>query len=233
MEINMARGPLAEVKADVLVISAWKDAPLGQRAREADRVLGGLASSAVVEGAFKANTHEVEWIYPAPIRARRVLVIGAGAQGDFDRRTLRKLAAAALRKARAKGAKTVCLALDMPEVLDEEAAIATIVDGSITGLTEPSLYKDRSSEGEVNEILVWTREDSEALQECIERGKKLAAAVNLGRWLAEEPPNVMTPVRAAEEAARMASEHGLECEVLGEDQIRDAGMLSLLSVANG
>jgi leucyl aminopeptidase len=229
----MAGGPLAEVKADVLVISAWKNSPLGQRAREADRVLGGLASSAVVEGAFKANTHECEWIYPAPIRVRRVLVIGAGVQSDFDKRALRQLASAALRRARSKGAKTVCLALDMPEGLREEDAIESIADGGITGLSEPSLYKDRSEEGEVTTILIWTREDGQGMQECLDRGQKLAATVNFGRWLSEEPGNVMTPVRVAEEAAKMASEYGLQWEILGEDRVRDARMMSLLSVANG
>src|SRR5207253_7851385 len=70
-------------------------------------------------------------------------------------------------------------------------------------------------------------------QTGLERGQKIAAAVNFARWLGDEPANIMTTVRVAEEARKMAEENGIECEILDEDAIRTAGMNSLLSVSQG
>src|SRR5205085_6640226 len=72
-----------------------------------------------------------------------------------------------------------------------------------------------------------------AAEAGLRRGEKIAAAVNFARRLGDEPPNVMTPERLADEARRMAEANGIECEVLDEEAIRAAGMNSLLSVSAG
>jgi leucyl aminopeptidase len=51
--------------------------------------------------------------------------------------------------------------------------------------------------------------------------------------VADEPANIMTPVEVATRAQAMAKDVGLDCDVLGEDELREQAMLSLLSVAEG
>lgn len=60
-----------------------------------------------------------------------------------------------------------------------------------------------------------------------------AVAQNEARDLANAPGNVLTPTKLAARARELASEVGLECEVLGREQIRYAGMGAFAAVAQG
>ena len=51
--------------------------------------------------------------------------------------------------------------------------------------------------------------------------------------LVNEPANLLTPLKMAEAARKMAAEFGLECEVLDQDRMKQLGMGALLGVAQG
>ena len=70
-------------------------------------------------------------------------------------------------------------------------------------------------------------------QSALNHGRILAEAQNFTRELANEPANLLTPMRMAERAREMAAEQGLECEVLDQDRMRQLGMGALLGVAQG
>ena len=55
----------------------------------------------------------------------------------------------------------------------------------------------------------------------------------MARALIAEPPSFMTPTRLAQEAERIASEHGLKCEIIDSDKAKEMGMGSFLGVARG
>ncbi|MDQ5825630.1 MAG: leucyl aminopeptidase, partial [Chloroflexota bacterium] len=168
---------------------------------------------------------------PGP--ARRALLIGTGKVSAYDVRVVRRLAAIAVRQARAKKAARVAIALPVAGRIDTNLLVQAVADGALTGLADSDLYKDRENKGEVQTLQVVVTQADDAASEALERGRKIATAVNFGRWLGDEPANIMTPVRAAEEARRWAADCGLNCQVLGEDELREAGMGSLLSVADG
>ncbi len=64
-------------------------------------------------------------------------------------------------------------------------------------------------------------------------GQAFAEGENLARTLQARPGNVATPSHLAAEAARIADEAGLECEILGPVEMEAEGMHALLSVARG
>ncbi len=235
MKVSLASGPLAEVDADALVVSAFSKSSLGDSVAELDRAMNGVLSATLAEGAFKGNVFEMEWIYPAPgTKAKRVLLVGAGKAEEFDLRQLRHVAGAAARQARKKGAKRVCFAIQGPASLGEAGVIEAVADAVICALSDSDLYKSRADKGEIEAAMVWSgSSDAGAAQTGLERGQKIAAAVNFARWLGDEPANVMTPERVAEEARKMAEENGIKCEIMEEEAIRAAGMGSLLSVSQG
>ena len=233
MKVTLTGGPLAEVDADLLVVSGLQDGRLGANAEQIDQALDGALNAAMEDGAFKGRAYQAEWVYPAAgIRSRRVLLIGTGKESDYDARILRRVAAAAARQARTKHPRRVCLAIDAPPGISAQRAVEVMTDGALTGLSDSDLYKDSPEKGRIDEIQVWAREESEEARRALERGEKLAAAVNYGRWLGDEPGNIMTPVRVAEEAQKMAQDNGIECEILDEEAMGEASMNSLLSVAN-
>jgi leucyl aminopeptidase len=194
--------------------------------------MGGILQSALQAGSFNGRAFETEWIFPAPIKARRVLLMGAGKEDEYGLRMLRRLAAAAARHGRSKRAARVCLALQLPGGVDGQRAIQEIADGVVTGLSDSDLYKDRSKKGVIDQVVVWTS-DSGSAQDSLEKGRLIGEAVNFGRWLGDEPANIMTPERVAQEVTERAKELGVQCEVLDEEAIRAAGMNSLLSVSQG
>ena len=61
----------------------------------------------------------------------------------------------------------------------------------------------------------------------------MAEAQNAARDLGNAPANELTPTRLAARARELAAELGLQCEVLGREQIRYAGMGAFAAVAQG
>lgn len=231
--LKLVSGPLADVEADLLVVTHAQDSALAGKASALDSATNGLVQALAGSGSFKGRAFQTEWIYPAPLKTNRVLLLGSGKADELDLRTLRRLASAAVRHARTKKAGRVCLAFDTPSTLDSAAAIQAMADGAVTGLADSDLYKDQANKGVVSEVSIWAASAGDTEQNALERGRKIAEQVNFARWLSDEPSNVMTPVRVADEVSRRAEALGVKCSVLGEDEISAAGMGSLLSVCQG
>jgi len=229
--LSIISGSLAAVEADLLVVSALQDTPLAGAAQDFDRETGGLLQGLIDSGSFKGRAYETEWIYPAPTSARRILMIGAGKAEEYGLRVLRRVAAVAVRQARNKKASRVCLALVQPDGVSPERATQEIADAVVTGLSDSDLYKDRSKKGGVEQVLVW--QPAGGSEPALDRGGQIGEAINFGRWLGDEPANIMTPSRVADEVSQRARELGVECEVLDEEGIRALSMNSLLTVAQG
>jgi leucyl aminopeptidase len=65
------------------------------------------------------------------------------------------------------------------------------------------------------------------------KGQTLAQAQNLARDLANDPPNILTPMVLAGRARDVAAAEGLECDILDAPRMRQLGMGALLGVAQG
>ncbi len=231
--LRLVTGNIAGIEADLLVVAHGKGAGLSGPAKALDLATSGLVQSLVDSGSLKGGTFEVEWIYPSPTKCRRVLILGSGKRDSYDLRTFRRLASAAVRHARNKRAGHVCLAFDWPPDIDSATAVQAMADGAITGLWDSDLYKDHPNKGEVTQVSLWVSESSELEEQALQHGRAIAEAVNFARWLGDEPGNVMTPERAAQEVAKKAETLGVQCTVMEEPALREAGMASLLSVSQG
>lgn len=69
--------------------------------------------------------------------------------------------------------------------------------------------------------------------EKLERNSKIASGISLARWLVNEPANVMTPSRLAEEAKRAGEKSGFSVKVYDEKQIQEMHLDAFYSVAKG
>lgn len=74
--------------------------------------------------------------------------------------------------------------------------------------------------------------DGELKNQC-KLGESIASATNLARKLIAEPPAEMTPTKLAENAKTIADAHGLECQLLGPEEVESLKMGSFLGVAKG
>ena len=173
---------------------------------------------------------------PSGFEATRVLLIGAGKPDRFHPAELRKLVGAAVRHLKAKSIRNAVAVLDRD--LDRDYAtpeyVSAAVEGALLGDFDPDRFKtDSSASKHLDSFSVAVEGGGSGLTEALERGRILAESQNFARELANEPPNLLNPTILAERARKMAAEHGLECEVLDQDRMKQLGMGALLGVAMG
>src|ERR1700678_2529023 len=220
MEIKLEPKKLGEVDSDALVVVGFEGTPPASSA--ADNI-GEWYDS--VE--FSGKTLETAILYrPAGLKAKRLVLAGGGKRDKFDAAELRKLTGAVVQGLKAKGIHTISLALDETFRSDDFAAAA--VEGAVLADLENDRYK---TDPKKNEKQIASFAVLGGSQAAVNRGRILAEAQNFTRDLANEPANVLTPTLLAERAKQMASEFGLECEILDQDRMRQLGMGALLGVA--
>ena len=222
MDVKLETKPIADVEADALVVLGFEGvAPAG--------VTRQISKDLYDSGEFTGKALEISILHhPAGLRAKRLVLAGAGKPEKFSPAELRKLAGTALRSLKCKAIRTICYALDEAYRSDDFAS--AVVEGAILGDFEPDQYK---TDPKKNEKQVEGFSVIGASQAALDRGRILGESQNFTRTLINEPANVLTPLSLAERARAMAAESGLECEVLDQDRMRQLGMGALLGVAQG
>ncbi len=230
MELTLKAGALTEVEADALAVVCFK----GQE----PTALGGetLAwfSEVRESGEFEGKLLETLLLHsPKGFKAKRLLLIGGGEQEKFKTSDARKAAGVAVRILKSKGVKA--LAFQVAGPLATESFVEALAEGAILGSFEPNQLKTdpKKNDKRIDQFTVVAAEDSASLQAALERGKVIGEAQNLTRFLANEPANLLTPARLAEQARLMAESCGLGCEILDEARMRQLGFGALLGVAQG
>ena len=220
MQIRQVSGPLAELQTDALVILGFE----GAAPESGDARVQELYGS----GEFSGKALEVAILHgPLGMQAKRLVLAGGGPRDKFGSAEARNTAGAVVRVLQSKGVKHIVFALNGFETGEFAQAV---VEGAILGGFEPDQHKtDPQKDGKRLESFAIAGGSPEA----IERGRVLGEAQNFSRSLTNEPSNLMTPTRMAEQAREMAAAQGLECEVLDQDRMRQLGMGSLLGVAQG
>lgn len=156
---------------------------------------------------------------------RTVILAGIGAGGDECER-VRRGAAAAVEFARKK--RIVSFALTLagaagPQVRAAAEAAVMAAYRYTEYITEPVKRFPETL------VMDCGAENASAAAEGIALGEAVCAA----RDLVNEPSNVQTPAKLAEEACALAAEYGVGAEILCEDKIEALGMRALAEVAKG
>ena len=222
MKTQIESKALPEIETDALVVLGFEDAP-------PDAAAATLVKELYDSGEFTGKSLESAILHrPAGLKAKRLVLAGAGKPDKFDSAELRKLIGATLRTLKAKGAHSITLVLEDAFRSDDFGAAA--VEGALLADLEADRYKtDPKKDEKYIDSFAVTGISGRALA----RGVAIAESQNFARALANEPANVLTPLRLAEKAREMAAEQKLDCEVLDQDKMRELGMGALLGVAQG
>src|SRR5262245_12495340 len=113
MKITVVGTPLEKTAADALVVGVYADdKTLREPVRGLDRAAGGLFKEILDSEAFAGKSGQVTHFHPGGrLPTKRVVVVGLGKRMEATRETLRRAAAAGLRRARDVGARTVALSV--------------------------------------------------------------------------------------------------------------------------
>jgi leucyl aminopeptidase len=236
MQITLETKPYATFETDALVSYIFEEnEPIQSHLVEIDQSAHGLLKKLVKSGELTGKTLEFTLIHaPAGLAAPRLLLVGAGKREQFNGATLRKLAGAATRSLKGKGAKKIAFLVGESDA--NEATAQAITEAVITANFETDKYKtEKKGEKNIDAVTIvgFPESGRTAGEAGISKGRVIGEAQNFTRDLVNEPSNKLTPRVLGEKAEAMAREAGLAVEVLDERRIADLKMGALLSVAQG
>ena len=219
MNVEARTGTLLASGADTIAVGLFEGEDLQED--PAGGALGALVASGEARGALShlAVTHG---------EGRRWIVAGLGPRGRFGPETARRAAAAVEGRASDLGAQALCWALPHGA---EPAIAGAIVEGTALHGYRFDRYKERPSGRSLQRLVVCADED---LSDHVDRAAIVVGAQNRARDLANTPANDLPPAALADYAVALAGRHeAITTKVLGEEEIREAGMGAFAAVAQG
>jgi len=221
-------GALSGLSADALLVVVHGDAidPT------LDAAVASALKDAVTEGDLQLKAGRTLYLHrPAGVKAARLVVsVAAGPAVKAFKTAL----ANGLAQLKGLGAKHIAVALGHAgEVTEQHAeALVTAAHDStyVYRHTKPSAPGDSQM---AKFSLVCDKLAARAVQRGLTRGQAIANGVALARECANRPGNHCTPTYLAEQAKKLAKEHGLKVEVLDRKAVEKLGMGSFLAVAQG
>ncbi len=225
---------------DALIVPVFKD---GSATALAPAESKDLAEWVAREGGprkiFTASTHlqrDMDGAGPGK-EATRLVVVASGSRDEFDVQRAWQMVSAGVRALWQSTAARVAIVLET-DAVNEQVAVQAAVEGVLYAMWRPEAYRtgpDERNLPPLDEVLLLVSEHAagEGANGAVSRGEAVGEAVNWARSLANEPANLMTPTKVAEQARELAAQTGLEIEVLDEEACAALGMGSFLSVSRG
>jgi leucyl aminopeptidase len=174
---------------------------------------------------------QLEVPLPETFRATALALVSVTANGSAE--ALRRAFGTVARRSRTVGAGRLGIVADPLDA----GALGAAVEGALLGgwvfrRRLGSLRSDRVAPAATVTVLSGSELD-DAASAAVRRAEVIAAATGRARDLVSEPANVVNPRRFAEEAERVASERGLEIDVLGTEDLERLGAGAILGVGQG
>ena len=225
---------------DVLGVPVGSGGIVGAALEALDGALDGAIARALASEALHGDEGKQCWIR-AGSGGPDVLAIGVGDDATRPRECARRAAGLAVRAAARRRAGSVgCL---MTETLAVEPACwAAAAEGLLLGawsndeFRSPEQRARRPVSPETGVVIGapdLLKASGDEIEAAVSGAHLVAAAQNEARRLVNLPGNVATPSYLAEAATRLGESRGLAVQILGPEQLREAGFGALLAVARG
>jgi leucyl aminopeptidase len=236
LKIEFEAKPLEQIDINTLVAYGFENAPGASGTVELlDDDLRSVIAEMNADRELTGKNYECTLIHrPTGLAAQKLLVIGAGKKSKFDEHHLRRLAGAAARHLRARGIREFAWLVDAAAL--EGYGVQAITEGLIIADYDADRYRtEKDGEKRIERVVLATdgAVPGPAAEAGLTEGRIIAEAQNFTRELVNEPSNTMTPGILARRAEEMAGEYGLECQILGTDEIREMKMGAFWGVAQG
>jgi leucyl aminopeptidase len=241
MRFQVKTGAASGQRATCIVLPVYSSGALPGVTHEADQAAGGVLGATLKTGDFSGETGATLLLPGVQgLACQRVLLVGLGDRGKYDRKACRK----ALRGAFA--AVTRLAAADVVSYLGSEPAAGTDayrrarialevwheVAYRFTSLK--TIDKDKGRVRQKSLALGTTAGETAALRRGIDHGLAIGKAMDLARDLGNLPANICTPNYLVQQARSLARDNRhIRLQVLDEKRMKTLGMGALLSVTAG
>ncbi len=236
MKIEFVDEAIESLRIPLLVVDSFEGSAASTGTAEhlpatTRKMLEELQSS----GELTGKTFECTLIHNPPgLAASRLLVVGMGKRARFRTADLVRIAGAAARFARNKRIHDFAwLTLGRGRTAE---GIERIAEGVVLADYDADKYRaDRSVDKRVDRVTLVANGApfTDAERDAGERGRIIAEAANFTRDLVNEPSNNLPPRELARHAQEMAAKFGLECKILGKEEILAKKMGAIWAVAQG
>lgn len=231
MTIRPNETPLLEWAGDTLAIGLFEDAvELTGDLAALDEKFAGILKELIAEEEFTGKTNSTIFTrVGAGNLVRKVILVGLGKPEALKLDTVRRIAAAVAKVA--KKQKTKTLGISLPVWNNDPAATAqAIAEGTQLALYQDTRFKsepeDKGPQIETIDLLGLGGQEA-----AINRANQIVSGVILARQLVAAPANAVTPITLAETAQAIATDYGLQVEILEREDCEKLGMGAFLGVA--
>jgi len=232
VKVDIVTKRLEEVPADALVVGLHTgETKLPERLARLDRAAQGQLKRVLDAEKFSGKAGQVTH---AHTDSRRIVVAGLGPRAETTAEVLRRAAAAAVRRARDLGARTVAAEVLGDRFTARQRAQA-VVEGAILGTYYFDRYKREKVEKVIDELRI-AEPDARRAREAkdgVRRGESFALATSFARDLINAPANELHPTDLARAATELEKESRLEVKVFDQAECKKMGMGAFLGVAAG
>ena len=240
MEIKVIAGDITKIEAGAIIVNYFEGMErLDGDITIIDKALDGAIAQLITQGEIKGKLSEVTIIHSlGKLPAARVVIAGLGKQPELYQDKVRGVVAETCRLLRQKGVDSIATAAQGAGVagISLESAAQAVTEGALLGVYSFRRHITKEAEyGEIKELTIVEPDETKLplLEQACYKGRVLAGATNLARDMVNEPANYMTPSHMAETANRLAETHGLELNILEQEQMHELGMGALLGVTQG
>jgi len=240
MEFFVTSASPSRQRTDCAIVGVFDKGVLGAAAEELDGKLGGQLTKLAKRGDLGGKSGDHLLLADVSGAAcERILLVGLGARGSFNRKQYRKALASALTALAKTGARDAINYLALEEVKDTDAYALARAAVETVGHSQYRIPDHKTSNKRPKSKLsrfgiAAQRSERGAIERGIAHGRGIVAGTSLARDLANQPANVCTPTFLANAAKNLAREHrSIRVRILSEADCRKLKMGSFLSVTEG
>jgi leucyl aminopeptidase len=246
-DVTLLSEPVLNATVDLLGLVVLGDPTKDSVFKSVDSALGGVLSEVAKAEHFEGKSNQSISVHThGRLSVKRVLVLGAGARGEFTNPHIRDLAASVAQAANKHGAASIAFLLPPLGANRELSLVQLAAEGVILGTYKFSRYltgddHKRTPSLKSFGIVIDAKGKkppagrAKAIAAAITRGKTIAAAVNHARDLINEPAAVVTPTALATDAQAIAKKHKgtVTATILDGKKCAELGMGMFLAVGQG
>ena len=241
MKYSIKSGNPEKQRSACLVVGVHETRKLTPAAQVLDTAADRLLSKVLRKGDIDGKIGQSLLLHNIPgIFAERVLLVGCGKPAKLDDRQYRQIIANSVRQLKQTRATEATSFLPTLEVKGRDLpwkiqSAVQFIDHEMYQFRE---FKSKNTQPKKSlrkiTLIVPGRRDLPENEVALTRGVALAAGVTLTRDLANRPANACTPTHLAEQALELGKQlKSVKVTVLEEEEMRELGMNSLLSVSQG
>lgn len=239
MQYFVTTEALATQKSDCIAVAVFEQGQLSPSAKTLDQLSNNAISRVIERGDITGKAGQFVLLHElVGITAPRVLLVGCGKQENTTENDFNTAVTTMAKILNESGATDVisCLA---EASINNRSTEWKVRQSMIIATTAIYKYTQTKSDVKAQKIPLEkigfsVQDNTQIIEKAATTGLAIADGMNLARELGNLPANICTPRYLAEQAVKMSQKFdSVTTTILDEDEMKELGMGSLLSVSRG